>query len=396
MAIIIALQDFFLEASARSNGLLSNLNVLLISIIGAVFLRWTRRWGYTSFLWTLFAFSILMLLLQGWPWGQLFALGVFTTVTEGLVRFYCNWRLPRSLVLILLISIYLGFRLLDITGTIWMLGGVSLLFIRSVEIVFNPQGAPLPVRLSYLSHWLVFQMGPIQRFKSYFEQEQSFHYDLSARDFGRFVTGLMKVVWLAPLLGSASENLSLSTTFSKLSALFIYLNFFRIYFEFSGYMDCVLVLGKVFGLSLPENFNRPYFAQNIVEFWQRWHITLTTWLRDIVFFPSYSFFLKSRRFADNIAVGLSYLLVSMSMALLHGITLNWLLYGLWNGLGLIAFQLFNSYNSRIGTGRNPTYLIKFNRMLGRFITLTFVSIGFLFMDGIDSFILFLGILTNAL
>ena len=60
-----------------------------------------------------------------------------------------------------------------------------------------------------------------------------------------------------------------------------------VYFNFSGYTDIVIGAGRLFGLGLPENFNRPYLARNTVDFWNRWHITLSTWIRDYVFMASY-------------------------------------------------------------------------------------------------------------
>jgi alginate O-acetyltransferase complex protein AlgI len=105
----------------------------------------------------------------------------------------------------------------------------------------------------------------------------------------------------------------------------------QIYFDFSGYTDVALGLGKIIGITLPENFNYPYTAQSISDFWRRWHITLSTWFREYVFYP-----LERRRSRfTNQQVNL--IIVFLLTGLWHGPTLTFLSWGLLHGLA-IAFE----------------------------------------------------------
>src|SRR5690349_7412227 len=105
----------------------------------------------------------------------------------------------------------------------------------------------------------------------------------------------------------------------------------QIYFDFSGYTDIALGLGKMIGITLPENFNYPYMAQGISDFWRRWHITLSTWFREYVFYPLER---RKLRFAGQ---QINLVIVFLLTGLWHGPTLTFLVWGLLHGLA-IAFE----------------------------------------------------------
>lgn len=113
-----------------------------------------------------------------------------------------------------------------------------------------------------------------------------------------------------------------------------------IYFDFSGYTDVAVGLSGLFGVRLPENFNRPFLAANIQEFWNRWHMSLSTWFRDYLFFPS----LKSLRLRlpglhPQAAQAGALFVTFLAMGAWHGDGLNWVVYGLFHGCSMALWSL---------------------------------------------------------
>jgi alginate O-acetyltransferase complex protein AlgI len=107
----------------------------------------------------------------------------------------------------------------------------------------------------------------------------------------------------------------------------------KIYFDFSGYSDIAIGVSGVLGLRVPENFDRPYWARNIGEFWRRWHMSLSTWIRDYVFIP-----LGGSRGKSPLGTALN-LIVAMAIAgLWHGAAFTFVCWGLWHGLGLAVHR----------------------------------------------------------
>ena len=107
-----------------------------------------------------------------------------------------------------------------------------------------------------------------------------------------------------------------------------------LYFNFSGYCDIVIAASRFFGMKLPENFNRPYLARNVIEFWTRWHITLGTWIRDYLFMPMYKPVVERwPRRAPSLA-WIFYFLAFVVAGVWHGTTLNFLVYGPGRAWGL--------------------------------------------------------------
>ena len=130
--------------------------------------------------------------------------------------------------------------------------------------------------------------GPIVRYVDVEKELKSRVHSLEGISYGitRFVIGLSKKVLLANTLGEFCE---IAKSTSEPSVLFYWMYAFayalHIYFDFSGYSDMAIGLGKIFGFNFPENFNYPYISKSITEFWRRWHISLSSWFRDYVYIP---------------------------------------------------------------------------------------------------------------
>ena len=114
------------------------------------------------------------------------------------------------------------------------------------------------------------------------------------------------------------------------------MTYFFIYIQFSGISDIAITVSRCLGFKVIENFNFPIIAQNLNDFWSRWHISLTSFCRDYIYFTTLKFLTKKwsqqhQRIADSMAIMLTFL----TIGLWHGLEQNWLIYGLLHGVGVI-------------------------------------------------------------
>lgn len=181
--------------------------------------------------------------------------------------------------------------------------------------------------------------GPIVRYVDVAEQLD--HRTLSRQSFydgtRRFIVGLCKKVLLANNAGQVFETIS-QLPVSERSVLTAWLGIifyaFQIYFDFSGYSDMAIGLGKMLGFDFPENFNYPYISDSITEFWRRWHMTLSFWFRDYVYIPLGGNRHGLKRQLINIMI------VWLLTGFWHGASWNFVLWGVYYGVILIMEKLF--------------------------------------------------------
>ena len=180
--------------------------------------------------------------------------------------------------------------------------------------------------------------GPIVRYADV--EEQLHERRVTAQDFSegamRFVVGLGKKVLLANQIGALwSEIYALGGSSSALMAWLGAIAFtFQIYFDFSGYSDMAIGLGRMFGFKFPENFRYPYQSVSITDFWRRWHITLSTWFREYLYIPLGG---NRRGFARQ---ALNLLIVWTLTGFWHGAGWNFVLWGLYYFAVLFVEKLF--------------------------------------------------------
>lgn len=181
--------------------------------------------------------------------------------------------------------------------------------------------------------------GPILKYHQVERYLQDRRIDLDAISYGakRFVTGLAKKVLLANNLGLLWKQVTELGT-DQMSVLMAWLGIaafaLQIYFDFSGYSDMAIGLGAVLGFHFPENFNYPYVATSVKDFWHRWHISLSTWFKEYVYIPLGGNRKGLPRQLFNILV------VWMLTGIWHGAGWNFLFWGLWFALFLILEKLF--------------------------------------------------------
>ena len=179
--------------------------------------------------------------------------------------------------------------------------------------------------------------GPIVQYKTV--AKELAHRKVSLEDFSegafRFSIGLAKKVLLANQIGSLWDTISQLHQMSAATAWLGAIAYsFQIYFDFSGYSDMAIGLGRMFGFHFLENFNFPYMSKTITEFWRRWHISLSSWFREYVYIPLGGNRKGMARQLFNIMV------VWMLTGLWHGANWNFVMWGVYYGILLMIEKLF--------------------------------------------------------
>jgi len=263
---------------------------------------------------------------------------------------------------------------------IWI--GVSYLFLRLIHVVLDArQGRlgdmTLPEMVVFTLHPATLVAGPIDRSQhSVAEQRRPPNEPVRYMNDGvwRLMTGVFKKMVLANAFYALIVAYDAIEATTPLVGAWIWViaYSFYLYFDFAAYSDVAIGVGLLLGLRLPENFANPYMQPTITQFWQSWHISLSTWLRDYVFFPTSRYLLKrwGSRFSPLIVL-LSHLATMMGSGLWHGFRPELVAWGLWHGLGLFAHNRWTILRRRY---RLPTIPTPF----GIFLTYLFVSLGWLF------------------
>lgn len=210
--------------------------------------------------------------------------------------------------------------------------------------------------------------GPIVRYtdveKQLLYREHSF--DKIFDGIRRFVMGLGKKVLLANVLGEFCNSFYLTNEKSVLLYwLFAIVYTLQIYFDFSGYSDMAIGLGKIFGFDFCENFNYPFISKSISEFWRRWHMSLGTWFKDYVYIPMGGSKCSKTRMFFNI------LTVWFLTGFWHGAEWNFIIWGLYFALFLLLEKLLLA-----------KYLEK-SKILSHFYVMFFILISFVIFNGTD-------------
>jgi alginate O-acetyltransferase complex protein AlgI len=203
--------------------------------------------------------------------------------------------------------------------------------------------------------------GPIIRFSEVADQLQNRNHSMAkfSRGIAFFVLGLAKKILLANPCGKVASTVFQASSQSVLDAWYGAISYaFQIYFDFSGYSDMAIGLGLMLGFVFAKNFDAPYSSQSITEFWRRWHISLSSWLRDYLYIPLGGNRLGSFRTYANIAI------VMLLGGLWHGAAWNFVVWGGLHGLMLIVERARSKQSF-------------YNRMPGLFRTaITFVIVLF--------------------
>ena len=183
--------------------------------------------------------------------------------------------------------------------------------------------------------------GPIIRYRDIADQlaRRIVTLDDFACGVRRFVIGLAKKVLIANIVAGPADKI-FALPLAELSPAHAWLGIvcytLQIYFDFSGYSDMAIGLGRMFGFRFPENFRWPYIAESITEFWRRWHISLSTWFRDYLYIPLGGNRVSPARRYRNLVT------VFFLCGLWHGASWNFVIWGLWHGSFLVIERVTKS------------------------------------------------------
>lgn len=260
--------------------------------------------------------------------------------------------------------------------------GFSYLSLRAIEVsravVEGRHDPPSIDRLiNYLLPFHMLAAGPIQAYDDFAEQEPvpsrlKFNDALGATE--RIVSGLFKKFVLAYLLDAiflTGFNVGGWYFFVEVQLFFLWL-----YLDFSAYSDIAVGIGRLIGVDTPENFNRPYLARNLVDFWERWHISLSLFIRRNIFIPVQVMLVRRFGTAHSLFFGsVAFTLSFILCGLWHQISLVFFLWGSMHALGLVIASNYRYWLTRkLGAGGMNRYLEnRWIRAAAVFVTYEYVA-----------------------
>jgi alginate O-acetyltransferase complex protein AlgI len=304
----------------------------------------------------------------GGRWGALCVLiFVWETLTSRLYRAgsrWCVFGIVQALVLLIAfkyltfavttwndLSVALGLPPLAAVPRLLLPLGISFFTFEFVHFAADSyrgriERTPLAEYGAFILFFPSMVAGPIKRFQDFGPKLRGARFDatMAAQGITRILVGLVKkhlvadtfALWAAKLNGPGLYAAHWHQIVGWILAYGV-----QIYFDFSGYSDIAIGSGYLFGITIPENFNWPYVSQNIVEFWRRWHISLSTWIRDYVYIPLGG----SRRGEGRTALNL--LIAFTVSGIWHGAAYNFAAWGLWHGVMLVIHRQWSRRAPRL-------------------------------------------------
>jgi len=261
--------------------------------------------------------------------------------------------------------------------------GISYVIFRLIHYIVEvyrgniEQGAFVDFAL-YILFFPTFLAGPVERFQRFYPQSSRprlIDFEKLNAALYRLCKGLVKKYILADSLATLIlPVLSFPQDYSRQVVIIaVYALAIRIYLDFSGYTDMAIGVARLFGYEVMENFNRPFFQKNIVLFWRNWHISVSSWIRDYFFFPL---------FGSRASVFKLYLGIFLSMVIFHlwhAVSFGFLMLGIYHGVGIILWQLFQEIKKRVFV-IEKVFSYRWLDPVSVFFTFSFVSFGFIFFN----------------
>jgi D-alanyl-lipoteichoic acid acyltransferase DltB (MBOAT superfamily) len=266
--------------------------------------------------------------------------------------------------------------------------GFSYIAFRLMHILrerTNPRFPKLTLReyITYIIFFPAFTAGPIDRAERFVKDARAPLVPLaeSAPEWveggRRIMVGAFKKFVIADTLAIISLNgLNAAQVLSPFWMwILLYAFTLRIYFDFSGYTDIAIGVGRIMGIKLPENFESPYFKSDLTTFWNSWHITLTQWVRSYFFNPL-TRALRSRSMSMSLIIVIGQLGTMLLIGLWHGVTWNFVAWGLWHGVGLYLHNRYLDFmKPRLAALDERPQLKRLADMLGMVLTFHYVALG---------------------
>ena len=266
--------------------------------------------------------------------------------------------------------------------------GISYMSFKTIQIMLEISDGLIKERISvkdYLQFLLFFptvSSGPIDRSRRFLKEinevmPRKDYLELAGDGIYRIVLGLLYKVVLSTYVYQILLALS-NTGTVVYSIKYMYLYTLYLFFDFAGYSLMAVGSSNVLGIQTPMNFNKPFLSIDIKDFWTRWHITLSTWLRDFVFSRVLMQVIRKKWFKNRLHnAAYAYMVNMLVMGFWHGISVSYIAYGFYHGILMSGFEIYQKKSNFYKKHKNKTWY----KLISWFVTMNLVMVGFFIFSG---------------
>ena len=266
--------------------------------------------------------------------------------------------------------------------------GISYMSFKTIQIMLEISDGLIKEKVSikdYLQFLLFFptvSAGPIDRSRRFLKEinevmPRKEYLELAGDGVYRIVLGLLYKVVLSTYV--YQMLLALSNTGTVVYSIkYMYLYTLYLFFDFAGYSLMAVGSSNILGIQTPMNFNKPFLSVDIKDFWTRWHITLSTWLRDFVFSRVLMQVIRKKWFKNRLHnATYAYMVNMLVMGFWHGLSVSYILYGFYHGVLMAGFEVYQKKSNFYKKNKNKNWY----KLLSWFVTMNLVMIGFFIFSG---------------
>ena len=266
--------------------------------------------------------------------------------------------------------------------------GISYMSFKTIQIMLEISDGLIKEKISvkdYLQFLLFFptvSSGPIDRSRRFLKEinevmPRKDYLELAGDGIYRIVLGLLYKVVLSTYVYQILLALSNNGTVVY-SIKYMYLYTLYLFFDFAGYSLMAVGSSNVLGIQTPMNFNKPFLSIDIKDFWTRWHITLSTWLRDFVFSRVLMQVIRKKWFKNRLHnAAYAYMVNMLVMGFWHGISVSYIAYGFYHGILMSGFEIYQKKSTFYKKYKNKTWY----KLISWFVTMNLVMVGFFIFSG---------------
>lgn len=266
--------------------------------------------------------------------------------------------------------------------------GISYMSFKTIQIMLEISDGLIKEKISvkdYLQFLLFFptvSSGPIDRSRRFLKEinevmPRKDYLELAGSGIYRIVLGLLYKVVLSTYVYQILFALSNTGTVIY-SIKYMYLYTLYLFFDFAGYSLMAVGSSNILGIQTPMNFNKPFLSIDIKDFWTRWHITLSTWLRDFVFSRVLMQVIRKKWFKNRLHnAAYAYMVNMLVMGFWHGVSVSYIAYGFYHGILMSGFEVYQKKSSFYKKNKNKNWY----KLLSWFVTMNLVMIGFFIFSG---------------
>ena len=266
--------------------------------------------------------------------------------------------------------------------------GISYMSFKTIQIMLEISDGLIKEKISikdYLQFLLFFptvSAGPIDRSRRFLKEinevmPRKEYLELAGDGMYRVVLGLLYKVVLSTYVYQMLLTLN-NTGTVVYSIKYMYLYTLYLFFDFAGYSLMAVGSSNILGIQTPMNFNKPFLSVDIKDFWTRWHITLSTWLRDFVFSRVLIQVIRKKWFKNRLHNAIyAYMVNMLVMGFWHGLSVSYIVYGFYHGVLMAGFEVYQKKSNFYKKNKNKNWY----KLLSWFLTMNLVMIGFFIFSG---------------